>query len=362
MSINTAKRKINRNIRILMFICTLICVVMFVEERYWKNNTENLIIILSAMIGWLIFGYLFFKFFGKISLKSKKGCIIMIIFMNLFALVLYYPAIQYQFNLAKDDEVGYAEETEVNENLITDRKERKIFKKTIKAYKSVWKKQNRFRTTILPILFILAIVGIAYLLKLLEENNEDALMVIGTLFLLAVYLLVVALLGGFGTRLVKETEYSVSVGTGWLDYGEVNVYEGNSTIKEEFHVSIGSLIAAVPLTPVAIMVIFIGVLVFVNINILSLIIPFNGCHSIYLHKKTLVNRAYYLGPTWLNWLMHLINKLFALIFSINLVSKDFWLDGVATDYIYHYLSPKNRKLLEKKLNKIEKKYGYYYYF
>lgn len=362
MSINTAKRKINRNIRIFMFICILICVVIFVEERCWEKNTEKLTIILGAMIGLLIFGYLFFKFLGKLSLSSKKGCIIMIILMNLFSLVLYYPAIQYHFNLAKDDEVRYAEETEVDENLITDRKDRIIFKKTIKAYKSVWKKQNRFRVTILPIFFILAIVGIGYLLQWLEKNNTDALGVVGTIFMLAVYLLVVALLGGFGTRLVKETEYSVSVGTGWFDYGEVKVYEGNSTIKEEFHISFSSLIAAVPLTPVAIGVIIIGALVFVNINILSLIIPFNGCHSIYLHKKTLVNRAYYLGPTWLNWLMHLINRLFALIFSINLVSKDFWLDGVATDYIYHYLSPKNRKLLEKKLSKIEEKYGYYYYF
>ena len=158
------------------------------------------------------------------------------------------------------------------------------------------------------------------------------------------------------------TSYSVSVGQGWLDYGQVYVSETGSVTKDDYHISFLAVILAFPLTWVVLVGIFVAILAFIAVNLLRMILPFTGKRTIYLHKKTRVHPYYACGPDFLKGIVSVLNRGLGFLFRINLVSDEFWQDGVGPNYIRTYLSEKNMRLLEKKLAKVERKYGYYYDF
>ena len=92
--------------------------------------------------------------------------------------------------------------------------------------------------------------------------------------------------------------------------------------------------------------------------------PTGGRRSIYLHKRKIgVHPAYIPGSEGLlNVIFVVVNKILGLIFRVNLVNDDFWLDGMGPKYILEHLSRRNVRFLEKELAKVERKCGYIYNF
>ncbi len=352
------KRKVNRNVRIVVWICILAYVLVYALaiRKHVENGVYTKTEVLTITLGYMAIVFVMWllcKLFSSIAFRSKNAFIAMMVIYLVFGMwilvLLMIPIWRYH----NGEEAGDASERRVD---------RRVFRATVKAYQKAWRRQNVFARAVLPLIVLAAtaaIVGVLYFINLLNPTVFAWIMVIGFL-LIAVALL--GLMGGIRDVKITTTEYNVSVGTGWFDYGEVYVTEGSSKTKDGTDVSIVGFIIACFLTPFVIFAAIILLLVWLVINLVKIILPVNSYVAIYMHKKTAIHQYYVLGPTILKGIMFTINKLFMLVFKVNLVSREFWEDGIGPRYIEEYLSPKNERYLDKLLDRVERKYGYRHYW
>lgn len=336
----------------------LLCVIGSVVAMYFtiknaelgKYEDENMpMIILALCIAGIVLGALFYRGLLAICTKSMGWTIFAIVFTFPVGLIFYFPMIKYHNG---DVPRKFREGND------------KVFKATVRAYQKAWARQNFFKRICVPILLAVGVYALVKGLIFAYENYPTetkwvqfgiaAIMVILTLYLIG------------GVQDVRRTydTYEASVGTGWLDYGEVTWHKTNSVTKDETDVSFVGLIIAIFLLPFEIMLIAIGVVIYIGFSLLKIIIPAGGKRIIYLHKRKIrINPAYMpMSESFLNVVFAVLNSALAFIFSINIVNDDFWFDGIGPDYIEKNISDRNRRYLEKLLDRVERKYGYYYTF
>ena len=296
-----------------------------------------------------------------LAFKNKTCCVIAMLigwsFSGPFVFWLFHPALRFGDGL-EPGEKRYREKRE-------RRKREKVEKDfvlidTIKAYQNAWMKQNLGKRVGGPLKVIFGVgAAVGAIIAIYTYLPKFFPWFVAILALLIWYALV-SMLGGVNDVTIKKTEYNVSVGTGWLDYGEVYVNEGKSTYKDETQINWFLGIICVPLVLVAAVVIVIVAAFAVIMAVINLIFPAKGKRAIYLHKKTAIDYDYIPGPDWFKKPMFLINKLFYHLMGINFVNEDFWWDGIGPNYIYKYLSRTNKKYLEHQLEKVDQKHGWHY--
>ena len=156
----------------------------------------------------------------------------------------------------------------------------------------------------------------------------------------------------------------MEIGDSWFDYGQVKYYKTDSVTKDETDVSFVGLIISFMLFPFILVFGLLAIVLYVFISLLQIIIPTGGKNLIYLHKRTIGFNPMYMpfAESFLSVIMKSVNKILGLVFSVNFVNEDFWLDGIGAEYIEKNISARNGRYLEKLLDKVENKYGYRYYF
>lgn len=352
---NYFNKKFKSRLKIFNFLAIITYVIVFFTAvtKHIENGVYDIPEVFKITLlyfGILIGTNIYIKILGKLAFKSNQWLIIVILLTFPTGLYFYWPILTYH---NADGNINYVKEK---------REDNKVLRATIKAYQQVWKKQNFVKRILVPLGYLLVAVGIVSLISLLMDVAPSVVRIGFIIILILAYVFSIALLGGFTDVRRTYVKYDMEVGQGWFDYGEVKFYEVDRKTKDETDVSFIAMIIAVPLTPIVIMAVLIGIVAFLAINLIRVVIHSNGMYSIYLHKKTMVHPRYAFGPAFLSPVMTFINRMLRFLFGINLVNKDFWFDGIAANYITSYLTEKNQKLLEKKLSKIEEKYGYYYYF
>ncbi len=284
--------------------------------------------------------------------KSKIVTIIALVLTLPFGLFIFYPLLNYHNDVTQSD--------------IDERNEdRKVFKLTVRAYQKAWARQHYKERYIYPILLvagvIVAFVGFFHLM--IAFPTVMGWIILGALVLLVMVL--VALMGGISTFTRRIDYYDVSVGEGFFDYGEVYLNHTDTKYKDETKVSILAVILAIFLIPFVVIGGFILLLLFLVIEVISIIIPPGSAKTIYLKNRNHGIHPDYvpLGNTpIIGKLVMLFNRLIGKVFSKNLVNKDYWLDGRGPQYIYENLSDRNLDYLYDLLDKIDEKYGYHYNF
>lgn len=352
------RRKVRRNVGI--FIGQFVIVYAFVYFLALRKHIENGVYTSTEALG-ITLGYaaillgtwLLCKLFSSIAFRSKNAFITMMVIYLVLGmwpiLLLMIPIWQYHNNFeASDAEAA--------------RQDRRVFRATVKAYQKAWRRQHYRARVVLPLVVLVitaAVIGGLYLLYLLNET------VFAWVIFIAFLVLAVTMLGAFGgIRDVRITtkEYDVSIGTGWLDYGEVYVSERSSKTRDDTQISFVGLAICLVLTPFVVFAALLMLLVWLVINLIKIVFPVNSYMAFFMHKKTAIHKHYVLGPSFLKGIMFTINKFFMAVFKINLVSREFWEDGIGPNYIEEYISPKNERYLDKLLDKVERKYGYRYYW
>lgn len=297
---------------------------------------------------------LIMKLLTKLAFKEKKYCMIAVVLGFLNAGVLsfwvFYPAIKCANG-----------ETEDQKYIKKRRKQKdKVLIATIKAYQKAWMRETRKQRIGKPLLIIAIVAGAVYGVYYLGTTNPNVLTLILVIAFFVAYCFVVKLMGGVEDIQVRHTDYDVSIGTGWFDYGEVTVTEGRSVVKDDIEINFFTLLLAIPFTAAAICAAILVGIAYLFVLVLKMIIPNKGMRTIFLHKKTAVGYEYIPGSDRFKKVMFLFNKLMYFLFGFNFVNEDFWLDGVGADYIYKYLSIKNKRYLDTQLEKVDRKYGCHY--
>ena len=348
-------RRFLKRLRAFNFLAVGLYILLWITSfpKHIANGVYDIPEVIKISIGYFLIFFLtniVIKLIGKFAFKNLQCTIIAIVLTFPIGLYFYWPILMYHNS---DGDVDYEKDKKYDN---------KVLKATIKAYQQAWKRQNFVKRIIVPLGYLAIAVVVFYLISYALEVESGVISVAFIILLVLAYALSIALLGGFTDVRRTYIDYDVSIGKGWFDYGEVYINETNRKTKDETDVSILSMILAIPLTPVVIMAALVGICAFIAINLLRIVIHSNSMYSIYMHKKTTVHPYYALGPKFLAKPMTLLNRLLRILFGINLVNKDFWFEGIGTNYITTYLNDKNRKYLQKKLEKVEKKYGYIYYF
>ncbi len=353
--INKTKRRINIFAifgAIIFILCYFLIVIPAVEKGTYKESALLAIpLIAVAYIGIFV---LVMRLLTKLAFKDKKSCdtaiVLGFLFVGILVFWFLYPAIKYTKGEEADQK--YVKKTK--------KKKDKILIATIKAYQKAWMRQTRKQRIGKPLLIFAIVAAAIYAIYYLANNHSNVLTVILVIVFIIAYILVVRLMGGVEDIKVKHTNYDVSVGTGWLDYGEVYVTEGSSEIKDDIDINFFSLLFAIPLTFAFICGALLVGAIYLGVMVIKMFIPKKGMRTIFLHKKTAIGYDYIPGSYRFKKIMFLFNKLMYFLFGFNFVNEDFWLEGIGADYIYQYLSRENKYYLENQLAKVDKKYGCHY--
>ena len=316
------------------------------EGRYDDSSTVILVPLVCA--GFILIYNIALKWILRLSCKSQTWAAVGIVLSWPMGLFFYWPMIKYH----RGDEPG-------NGNYAD-----KAFKLTVRAYQKAWARQCFMQRVVYPIVLAVAVVGIFLWIEDLMLSNSPIVQWIFGIGLFLAYGATIYLIGGVRDVTVTTDYYNVEIGTGFFDYGEVKMNKSHSTTKDDTDVSFIAMIIAIPLTPVLIMLVIVLILGYVFLQLVRILFPTGGRKSIYLHKRKIsVHPVYMPGSEGLlNVIFVLINKILGLIFRVNLVNDDFWLDGVGPNYIYSRLSKRNVRYLEKELARVERKCGYIYNF
>lgn len=345
------KKKYNRFIWgfVILAIVIFIIAYIFGIHKNVENGTYTKELMMQIIFFYLLLtigSALYYKFVGWLAFKSKGWYEVAVALTFPLGFILMLPILKYHNS---------------NGDLILPTQD-KMFKATIKAYQKAWKRQNFVSRVVLPLFYLVVAYAIVQGFILLETNYPDVILWICFAIVVIAYIFTLYLIGGVRDVTVTTTNYDISVGTGWLDYGEVYVNETGSSTKDTTDVSLFAMIIAAPLTPIILMIALIAIVIFLGVSLLRIILPFTGTRSIYLHEKTMVHPNYLMGGRYFRKLAIIINKFLRLVFKINLVNEDFWYNGVGTSYIRKYLSPKNKEYLERLLEKVDQKHGGHYDF
>lgn len=345
-------KKARQRINLLLYLCLIVIVVCFFvslkrdAEGFYDQEGTPWIILIAGAIGTVVY-LIVFNILLKLASISQTWTAVVIVLTLPMGLFYFWPMIKYHRGDSYDD-------------IVDDR----VFKATVKAYQKAWARQCWFQRIGIPILLVAALYGIYQLIIYFEATNPNVLMWIGIIVCVILFLFTLYLIGG--VRDVRRTydTYEASVGTTMFDYGEVTWHKTNSVTKDETDISLVAVIISIALIPIEAMLVVALILVFVLVQVIRMLLPVGGRHSIYLHKRKIGINPMYMpfSESFLNVIMMYINRALGLIFSINIVNDDFWTDGVGPNYICENLSNRNMQYLEKLLEKVENKYGYYHYF
>lgn len=345
---NKAKKRINGFLRLCIIGC--IVAMYFVlkynsEGRYEDESTVIMVPIICA-IGILVY-ILFYKGLLKLSCKSQTWAAVALLLSWPIGLYFYWPIIKMHRG---DVPKKYSDD--------------KVLKDTVRAYQKAWNRQCFVQRVGIPLLLAGALFAIVMGFDYVSQAFPKAFETGSIIVIILAYIFTIYLIGG--VREVRRTTdyYNVEIGTGIFDYGEVKFNKYDSKTRDETDVSGWAMLIALPLTPFVIVLFIVLVFAYVFLQVIRILFPTGGRRSIYLHKRKLgVNPAYMpCADGFLNVVFILINKILGLIFRVNLVNDDFWYDGVGPSYILQNLSNRNIRFLEKELEKVERKHGYYYNF
>ncbi|MBR7181749.1 MAG: hypothetical protein IKD28_03080, partial [Clostridia bacterium] len=300
----------------LLYILAYVIVFFIRKANYNLRDTEEELKIAGLFFAILAGTYLLLMFFRWIGFMGKPGMVLALLSFFPISLIFFWPIVKYHNG---------------GEGILPERD--RVFDATVKAYQKVWKKQCFAQRVLLPLLYIGIIALVGWLISFISTNFPDAFIWVALFIVVCVYMLTLAMLGGITPVQKTTTSYSVSVGQGWLDYGQVYVSETGSVTKDDYHISFLAVILAFPLTWVVLVGIFVAILAFIAVNLLRMILPFTGKRTIYLHKKTRVHPYYACGPDFLKGIVNGLNRGLGFLFRINLVSDEFWQDGVGPNYI-----------------------------
>ncbi len=325
--------------------------IIFIPQHLASGTYEPMDAIMIPLIFAAMLVVIYFYLLGMGMLGFKSQTMLYIAILCTLPLGIYFYTPIFRYHNGGDS---------IMDRLAGD----KMLRDTIKAYQKAWKRQNFKNRVIKPLLAIVLVAVAVYGFIFLSESMPDVFPWVALGILALAYFCVLTMLGGVQDVTITTTTYDVSIGKDWWDYGEVHAYETGSKTKDGTRLDPIAAVLAIPLTGVALVVAVVGLFVWITISLLGLILPLNGKHTIYLHKKTGMNPRYIpLGQyKYTKKIMLLINRLLGFLFSINLVNEDFWFEGVGTKYIRTYLSPRNTRYLEKQLAKVERKHGGYYTF
>lgn len=344
-------KKARKRINALLLLCVIVIVVCFFvslkrdAEGFYDQEGTPMIIAIAGTVGVLIY-LVVFAILLKLASISQGWTIAIMLFTFPIGIWYFWPMIRYHRGDSYND-------------IVDD----KVFKATVKAYQKAWNRQCVFQRVGVPLLMVAGLVGIIMLFDYLQTQPE-VMKWVGIIFLGILFLFTLYLIGG--VRDVRRTydTYTASVGQTMFDYGEITWHKTDSVTKDETEISFVAVIIAIALIPVEIIAIVVLVLAFVFLQVLKMIIPTTNKRMIYLHKRKIGINPMYMpcAENFLNVVFIYINRLLGLVLSINIVNDDFWTDGVGPNYICSNLSNRNADYLEKLLDKVERKYGYYHYF
>ena len=346
---NKAKGRINGYLWICIIgsiIAEFFVIKYNAEGRYDDSYTVLLVPVIC--FGFIVLYNIVLKGLLRLSCKSQTWATLGILLSWPMGLFFYWPMLRYH----RGDTAGNGGYTD------------KAFKLTVRAYQKAWARQCFAQRVLYPLVLLVALIAAFLGFEQLLMSNSDASLWICGIIMLVAYGATIYLIGGVRDVTVTTDYYNVEIGTGIFDYGEVKMNKSHSTTKDDTDVSFLAMIIAIPLTPVLIMGVLIIVCSYVFLQVIRIFFPTGGRRSIYLHKRKLgVHPAYIPGSEGLlNVIFIVINKILGLIFRVNLVNDDFWLDGMGPKYILEHLSRRNVCFLEKELDKVERKCGYIYNF
>lgn len=353
------KRKFNQALALHFFGWLIVFIILGIllfpgQIERGEIEPEKLLEIIPVFIGLDLGITLLYKIMGSIAFKVENVlsvCFIIAFPLGVVGMLVFIPIYKY-YNVAQ-----YIDP--IKEGL----RERKILNKTIKAYQACWKRQNFFKMIIIPLLLLIPIaalgVGIYLFCTLYPSYASIALPAAFIIY----YFIVATKLGGFRDIEVTKTTYGVSIGDDWYNYGDVKLHEIDRKTKSDMDFDITAFLLAIPAS-IIILVAFVICLAIFTIGLVFRILfpflPFSGRHSIFLTKKTFVDIDYCMGPEFLKKPFFVLNRFLYKTMRINLVSRDFWRDDVGQNYIETQLSDRNQRALERKLNRISKRYGHHY--
>jgi hypothetical protein len=353
------KRKFNLALTLHFFGWIIVFIILGVllfpgQIDRGEIEPEKLFEIILVFIGLDLGITILYKIMGLIAFKVENVlsvCFIIAFPLGIVGMLVFIPIYKY-YNVSQ-----YIEP--IKEGL----RERKILNKTIKAYQAVWKRQNFLKMIIIPLLLLIPIVALGvgiYLFWItLPSYASIALPVAFIIF----YLSVATKLGAFRDIEVIKTTYGVSIGEGLFDYGDVKLTKMDQKIKSDMEFDIFAFLIAIPASIFILIAFIICLALFTLLLVLRIIfpfLPFGGKHSIFLTKKTFVDIDYCMGPEFLKKPFFVLNRFLYKTMRINLVCRDFWRDDVGQNYIETQLSERNKRVLNRKLNRISKKYGHHY--
>lgn len=353
------KKKFNQALALHFFgwliVFAILGILLFPGQiERGEIEPEKLLEIIPVFIGLDLGITLLYKIMGSIAFKTESVlsvCFIIAFPLGVVGMLVFIPIYKY-YNVAQ-----YI--APLKEGL----RERRILNKSIKAYQSVWKRQNFFKMIIIPLLLLIpiaAVIGaiVAFCIfypGIAEYAIPGALVVY--------YLIVATKMGGFRDIEVTKTTYGVSIGDGWLDYGDIKLTKMDEKTKSDMDFDIFAFLLAIPASIFILIAFVICLALFTALLILRIIfpfLPFGGKHSIFLSRKTFVDIDYCMGPSFLKKPFFVLNRFLYKTMRINLVCRDFWRDDVGQNYIETQLSERNQRVLDRKLRRIEKRFGHHY--
>lgn len=345
-------KKTQERVNLLLYLCLIVIVVCFFvsikrdAEGFYDQEGTPVIIAVAGVVGSLLY-LLFFKILIKLASISDKWTLFVIIMTFPLGIWYFYPMIKYHRGDTYNDIV-----------------DNKVFKATVRAYQKAWARQCVFQRVGIPLLCVAALAGIIMGIDYLQMNYPDAMGWIGLIFFGILFLFTLYLIGG--VREVRRTydTYTAEVGTSMFDYGQVKWYKTDSVTKDETDISLVAVIVSIALLPFETMLLVAVVFLFVALQVIRMILPIGGKRTIYLHKRKMGIHPMYMpfSESFLNVIIMYINRILGAVLSFNFVNDDFWTDGVGPNYICSNLSRRNERYLEKLLEKVERKHGYYHYF
>lgn len=349
---------------ILFFVVVFVALfflVMIPRVKDGIDEPDTLVRVPLIFFGIVIAIWLILLFLSWLAFKNSTCCTIAMLIGWSFSGPLVFWIFNPALRLSKGLAPGEKRERQKRERQTREKVEKDyVLIDTIKAYQKAWMKQNLGKRVGGPLKVIFGVgaaVGAIFAIYTFLPGFFPWFVAIVAIL---IWYSLVGMLGGLEDVTIKKTEYNVSVGTGWFDYGDVYVSEGKSTYKDETQINWFLGIICVPLTPIAALIIVIAAAFAVLMAIINLIFPAKGKKAIYLHKKTAIDYDYIPGPSWFKKPMFLINKLFYHLMGINFVNEDFWWDGIGPNYIYKYLSKYNKRYLTELLEKVDEKHGWHY--
>ena len=357
------KRKFNQAL-IIHGICWLVGFIILGIFLFPKQIEEGVIephepfTISLVFLGVLTVINLLYKLLGVLSFKSESilsVAMILCLPLGVVGILVFIPI--YRYYHVKE----FIQEklSPLKESLL----ERKILNKTISAYQSVWKKQNFLKMILLPLILLLPVAAVIGGLVYLYFFSYDIFNYVLIGLIIIFYIFVSLKLGGLQDFEVTTKKYGVSIGDTFFDYGEVYLHEYESKTKTETSLDITAFLIAIPATIILLIAFAICLVIFTVSALLRLILPFlpfGGRSTIFLKRKTFVDYEYTMGVGFLKKPFFVLNRLLYKIFRINLVSRDFWREGIGQNYIETQLKDRNLRILNKKLDRIERKYGEHY--